>query len=300
MLRNAIDHGIEAPEVRLAAGKCEEGLVRVTARSEGGEVLIGVSDDGKGIDRDAVAASAVSSGLLDASAAAALSSDGIHDLLFRPGLSTAATVTDISGRGVGLDVVRANVARAGGEVSVSSEPGRYTRVDLRLPVRVSAQDVLLIRGGCETYALPLRCVRKTLTIPASAVRRLLDTPAIVSDGQVVPLLRLADLLGDAPDPRRSAPFHDGSHILEVVVLAQRARSAALLVEEIGRRQQVVVKLLDERLATPGISGASVLADGRIVLVLDAEALVAATIHATEAGQGVCCKEETCQEASKGW
>jgi two-component system chemotaxis sensor kinase CheA len=218
-----------------------------------------------------VQAKAVASGLLSEAAAAELTPDGIYDLLFTPGFSTAPTVTEISGRGVGLDVVRANVRRVGGDVVVRSDIGRFTSVEMRLPIRVSARDILLVQAADEWYAIPLDSVRKTMSISSKGVQSIRGTPTIASDEQLVPLLPLADLLGRAH--HRSMPSR-----LEVVVLASRGQPGALLVDAIGQRHQVTVKALDSYLATDGIGGATVLADGRVVLVLDPEPLLEAVAH----------------------
>jgi two-component system chemotaxis sensor kinase CheA len=266
MVRNAIDHGIEPPEEREAIGKEAEGLVEVRAAREGNDIVISVRDDGRGVDPDAVRSTAVARGIVAEAAAADLSLDGIYDLLFLPGFSTASTVTEISGRGVGLDVVRANVRSAGGDVSIRSEAGSFTIIEMRLPVRVSARDVLLVEAANEWYGIPLDTVRRTLSMPSAGLQTIAGTPAIVHDEQVVPLLSLAELLGQAH--HRARP-----EWLDVVVLDSRSQTGALLVDAIGQRYQLTVKPLDPYLATPGVDGAAILADGRVVLVLDPEPLM---------------------------
>ena len=223
----------------------------------------------KGSTSDAVRAKAVATGLLTEAAAAELTPEGIYDLLFTPGFSTASAVTEISGRGVGLDVVRANVRRAGGNVVIRSEIGRFTTVEMRLPIRISARDVLLVQAADEWYAIPLDSVRRTLSAMPRSVRTIAGYPTIISDERVVPLLSLAGLLGLASD--RPTP-----ELLEIVELSSRGQASALLVEAIGRRYQVMVKALDSSLATKGVGGATILSDGRVVLVLDPEPLVNST------------------------
>lgn len=268
MLRNAVDHGIEVPEDRERAGKDREGHVVVRAAREGNDILISVSDDGRGVNPDAVRAKAVANGLLTEAAAAELTTEGIHELLFSPGFSTAATVTEISGRGVGLDVVRANVRRVGGEVRIRSEIGRGTSVEMRLPIRVSARDVLLVQAAEEWYAIPLESVRRTLSIPSQGLHSIAQQPAFFSQDSLVPLISLAGLLGLVNN--RDVPER-----LEVVEIASRGQSGALVVEMIGQRHQVTVKALDSSLASQGVAGATVLADGRVVLVVDPEPLMSA-------------------------
>ena len=266
LLRNAIDHGIEAPEARMAAGKDPEGVVEIRAAREGKDIVISVRDDGRGVDPDVVRQIAVERGVLSEAAAAELPIEGVYDLLFLPGFSTASTVTEISGRGAGMDVVRANVRRAGGEVTITSSIGSFTSVEMRLPLRVSAREVLLVQAADEWYAIPLDDVQKTMSIPWRGLPSIAGNPAIVSDERLVPLLPLAEILGRAD--HQSKP-----DLIEVVVLAARGWAGALLVNTIGRRQQVTVKPIDSRLATEGISGAAILADGRVVLVLDPGSLL---------------------------
>lgn len=267
MVRNAVDHGIEPAEERVVVGKPAEGTVRVTARRESGCVVVVVEDDGRGIDTDSVRAAAVRRGLLDWETASELSDEGVRELLFQPGFSTTSTVTEVSGRGVGLDVVRANVARLGGSVVMDSTPGAGCRVEMRLPVRMAARDVVLARAHSELLAIPLDGIVETLSVQPVQIRRVAGRPAIVRRGQVVPLVSLAEVAGFGSGEPRSGPR-------EMLIVDVGGQPVGLVVEEIGQHCQVVVKPLDAALLTPGIDGAAVLADGRVALVVDPVALVA--------------------------
>jgi len=267
MVRNSVDHGIEPPEIRAGLGKAREGLVRVSARREAGHVVIAVEDDGRGVDVEAVRQAAVDKGLLDPRTAAALSEEGVHELLFHPGFSTAATVTEISGRGVGLDVVRANVARQDGTVTLTSRRNAGTRVEIRLPVRMAAREVVLARVQSESVAIPLDGVLETLSVRRTQLRAMGGLPATVRDGRVMPIVSLAEALGLAGTPARP-------DTLELLVVSLAGQPVAFAVDEIGQHCQVVVKPLDGCLASGGIEGAAVLADGRVVLVVDPSGLLA--------------------------
>jgi len=261
MVRNAIDHGLEPPDARAALGKRSDGLVRVAARREANLVVVTVEDDGRGVDVEAVRAAAVTKNVLDREAAAALSAEGIYDLLFLPGFSTASKVSDVSGRGVGLDVVRSNVSRFGGNVTMWSEPGAGTRIEMRLPVRLAARHVVLVRVGSNLFAVPLDAIRETMSVCSSQVRKVAGRAAIVHHGKIVPLLPLSEPLG-ITDP------HQRNGTLEMILVDLGMQSAGLIVDEICQHYQVVVKPLESYLATAGVDGAAVLADGRVVLVID--------------------------------
>jgi len=275
LLRNAVDHGIERPHERRAGGKPETGVVVVTARQEAAEVVIDVRDDGRGIDPWRIRARAVEADVIDAATAAELSPDGILDLLFRPGFSTAASVTGISGRGVGLDVVRANVSQLGGKVVIRQvSPG--TAFELRLPVRLAATDVVLVQAGGQTFAVALDDVRETLTVASDRVRRVAGRPAIVHQGRIVPIVSLAEVVG------LGANIGTGVDERALIVAAVAGQLVGLAVDKIGRHQQVVAKPLASYLAWPGLSGAAVLGDGRVVLVVWPARLIASALAAPPA------------------
>jgi two-component system chemotaxis sensor kinase CheA len=281
LLRNAVDHGIERPGDRQARGKSPAGTIIVAARAEAAEVIITVRDDGRGLDLARVRERAIERGLLDAATAAELCPEGVIDLLFQPGFSTAATVTDVSGRGVGLDVVRANVRRLGGAVTVHQEsPGLL--FELRFPVRLAATDVVLVRAAGQTFAVTLAEVRETLSVPYTRIRQVAGRPAIVQHGRVAPLVTLVEALGITPATngtsadcaRRPTAAHADQPSMEVLLTTCGSQTVGLIVDEIGRHQQVATRQLEPYLASPGLSGATVLGDGSVVLVIAPHALMA--------------------------
>lgn len=249
LVRNAVDHGLEGPAARRAAGKPERGLLRIAARREGGEILVRVADDGAGIDTGRVLRRAVAQGLVEEAAAARLSLPETHALLFRPGFSTAERVTGTSGRGVGLDVVQAAVRRAGGTLAVESRPGEGTAFLLRLPLAASIQSVLLVEVAGHPYALPAARVQgvvETANLPAEAGRR-----------------SLATLLGLPEGPEGQAGV--------AVLVRSAGRLLALRVDRVRRRSDLLLRPLHPALANlPGVAGMGVLGDGEPVVLLEPE------------------------------
>lgn len=264
LLRNAVDHGLEPPARREAAGKPRTGLITLAAALRGAVVTLEVADDGGGLDLPAIRAQAARRGL-----PADLPERELVRLVFAPGFSTAKLVTDVSGRGIGLDVVRAQVEALHGGVELTSTPGVETRFTLRLPLTLTTVAALLVRAGDETFALPTaqveRLVRATARVSVEG-RQLLTV-----DGQPLPLASLAALLGL---PRR-APRESS----QAVVLAAEGRRVALLVDELLTEQEVIIKSLGARLAGLRLaSGATLLPDGEVALILNASELVAAALR----------------------
>jgi two-component system chemotaxis sensor kinase CheA len=263
MIRNAVDHGLEAPDARAAAGKAPEGELRLCAYHEGGSVVIELSDDGRGLDREAIVRKALEKGLI--ASADGMSEAEIHALIFAPGFSTAPQVTELSGRGVGMDVVRRNVEAMRGRVLISSTRGAGTRFRIVLPLTLAIIDGMLVACGRERYIVP------TLSIVESIQpdRRMLVSLAQASEmidlrGELLPLLRL-DRLFDLPGARA-----DPTQAL-VVVVEGAGRRVGLLVDEVVTQQQVVIKSLGE--AVPDarfLSGAAILSDGRVGLILNVD------------------------------
>ena len=193
IIRNAVDHGIETPETRAAAGKHEEGTVRLAAEHRGGRIVIEVSDDGAGINPERVLKKARDRGLVAADAS--LTEDEINNLIFMPGFSTAESISDISGRGVGMDVVRRNIQDLGGRINVKSERGRGMTIQLALPLTLAVMDGMVIRVGRETYVMPMSSIVECLRPPASDVHSLLGTRGMLHlRGNLVPLVHLSELL----------------------------------------------------------------------------------------------------------
>lgn len=274
LIRNSADHGVESPESRLAAGKPETGTVILRARHEGDTVIVEIEDDGKGIDPAVIRAKAVEKGLLTPDRAEQMTDEEAINLVFLPGFSTAAKVTDISGRGVGMDVVRSNVRKLNGNVSVQSVVGKGSVFTLRLPLTLAIIDALLMKAGGQVFALPGTAVEETLLVPPETVSHLTRRKAINLRGEVLGVTRLRELL----------QFQETDEDLEgeelpVVVLSAGGRRMGLIVDAFMRRQEMVIKPLASYLASlPGISGASVMGDGGVVLILDPAELLALAVQ----------------------
>ncbi len=275
LIRNSADHGVETPEVRLKSGKPETGTVTLRARHEGDSVLVEIEDDGKGIDPAVIRKKAVEKGLITQERADAMSDDEAVDMIFLPGFSTAAKITDISGRGVGMDVVRSNVRRLNGRVSVKSAVGKGSIFTLKLPLTLAIIDALLMRSGGQVFALPGTAVEETLLVPVETLSHLTQRKAINLRGEVLGVSSLRELLqfknGDA--------HHAAGTELPVVVVATQGRRMGLIVDAFMRRQEMVIKPLAPYLASlPGISGASIMGDGGVVLILDPAELMALAVQ----------------------
>ncbi|EKP95046.1 chemotaxis protein CheA [Thermaerobacter subterraneus] len=269
LVRNALDHGIEAPEERRRAGKPATGRVRLVAAREGHHVLIRVEDDGRGLDPQRLRRAAVEKGLISPDRAAALSDREAFDLMFLPGFSTAARVTGVSGRGVGLDVVRQRLEQAGGRVEVHSRLGQGTAFTLVLPLTLATLRALLVEVGDYVYALPLSDVGEAVRVTPGELRSLQGRWVTTVRGQVVPLLWLRQF----GDPRFGP--QPGDEPLVAVLVERRGQPIGLVVDRLLGEQEVVVKGLGELLAgTRGLSGATILGDGRLALILDTPTLVA--------------------------
>lgn len=265
LIRNSADHGIERPEVRVRAGKPEVGTVILRARHEGDSVIVEIEDDGKGIDPAAIRAKAVEKGLISQDRADAMPDEEVVELIFAPGFSTAAVVTDISGRGVGMDVVRSNVRKLNGRVSVRTVVGKGSIFTIRLPLTLAIIDALLVKSGDQVFALPGTAVEETLIVPLESVSHLTSRQAINLRGEVLGVCRLTHLLKSVAADNAAAEA-DG---LSVVVVSSAGRRMGIIVDGFVRRQEVVIKPLAPYLASlPGISGASVMGDGGVVLILD--------------------------------
>jgi two-component system chemotaxis sensor kinase CheA len=278
LIRNSADHGIELPEVRARAGKPEAGTVVLRARHEGDSVLVEIEDDGKGIDPWVIRAKAVEKGIVSAEKAEQLTDEEAINLVFLPGFSTAQTVTDISGRGVGMDVVRSNVRKLNGSVAVTSAVGQGSKFTLKLPLTLAIIDALLMRDGGQVFALPGTAVEETLLVPRETLAHLTRRKAINLRGEVLGITRLRDLLqfqgAVEPGTQEADEF-------PVVVVSTGGRRMGIIVDAFLRRQEMVIKPLAPYLANlPGISGASILGDGGVVLILDPAELLMLAIEET--------------------
>ena len=264
LIRNSADHGIEMPADRLKSGKPEVGTVVLRARHEGDSVVVEIEDDGKGIDPAVIRAKAVEKGLFSVERIDAMPDDEVIELIFAPGFSTAAKVTDISGRGVGMDVVRSNVRKLNGRVGVRSTVGKGSVFTIKLPLTLAIIDALLVKSGNQVFALPGTSVEETLIVPPETISHLTSRQAINLRGEVLGVCRLKHLLKSTSPA--SADESDG---LSVVVVSAAGRRMGIIVDSFVRRQEVVIKPLAPYLAAlPGISGASIMGDGGVVLILD--------------------------------
>jgi two-component system chemotaxis sensor kinase CheA len=268
LLRNAIDHGVETPAERAAAGKSETAAVKLTAEHVESSIVIAVEDDGRGIDPARIKAKALERGVISFEAAQRLTDAEAVELIFAPGFSTATAVTDISGRGVGMDIVRTNVERLGGSVEVQSRLGVGSRFFLRLPLTLAIVQALLVRVGDGIYALPLSSVTETLRVPVSELQKLQQQEAILLRGRVLPVVRCSNLFHCV-----SAVPADARDIL-VVAVKVGERQIGLAVDRLLGEQEVVIKSLGDLIGdVPGLSSAAILGDGSVALIVDVPALV---------------------------
>jgi two-component system chemotaxis sensor kinase CheA len=268
LVRNCIDHGIESPETRIAAGKNAEGTVHLDACHRGGNIAVEVSDDGGGLDKERILAKARARGLVGPNDT--LTDAEIHELIFVPGFSTAEKTTDLSGRGVGMDVVRRNVKELGGKIDVSSETGRGSRFVITLPLTLAIVDGQSVAVGTETYIVPLISIVESMQLKASGVTRLSGHSEVLSfRGDYLPIIRLHELFGVEP---RSRALHEGL----VVVAEGDGRRVGLFVDDLLGQQQVVIKSLEANYGhIEGVSGATILGDGSVALILDVPGLIRA-------------------------
>jgi two-component system chemotaxis sensor kinase CheA len=266
MIRNAIDHGLEDPATRLASGKPEEGLIRLSAQHRSGRIVIEISDDGKGIDRGRVREIAVSRGLIDADAI--LSEEETDNLIFAPGFSTAATVSDISGRGVGMDVVKRSIQALGGRITITSTPGRGSKFSLSLPLTLAVLDGMVVTVGAQTLVVPISVIVETLRPREGDIRPLGPHGHVLAvRGSHVPVIDVATTLGFAATPAEEPG-------VSLLVESEFGGLAALNVDGIQGQRQVVIKSLEQNYAqVPGIGAATILGDGRVALIVDVEALI---------------------------
>ncbi len=267
MLRNAIDHGLETPQERSAAGKAEEGCVRLAALHRSGRIVIEVSDDGKGINRPRVRDIAVQKGLIAPDAN--LTDDEIDNLIFLPGFSTASTVSNISGRGVGMDVVKRSIQALGGRISISSQPGKGSIFTLSLPMTLAVLDGMVITAGEQTLVAPLTAIIETLRPKREDVRPLGAESAVLAvRGGYVPLIDIAVALGQRDKPA------DPTKGVVLLVDTEGGGRAALVADEIQGQRQVVIKSLEANYQRiDGVAAATILGDGRVALILDVDAVV---------------------------
>jgi two-component system, chemotaxis family, sensor kinase CheA len=265
LVRNCVDHGIESPEVREAKGKPPHGTLRLNAYHEGNQVIIEISDDGGGVDLARVRERGIKQGLISENDR--LSDREIIELIFTPGFSTAEQITDVSGRGVGMDVVKKNILRLKGVFDVDSQQGVGTTFTMKLPLTLAIIQALLVRVADELYSIPLDAVIESQRIEAADVRTVHGSEVITLRGQVVPLIRVGEFFRlDAPrDPNK----------VMIVIVGLQGRQVGLVVDSFQGEQEIVIKPLSDVIGRiPGISGATILGNGSISLIIDVHSLVA--------------------------
>ncbi|OHX17313.1 chemotaxis protein CheA [Chromobacterium amazonense] len=265
LVRNAVDHGIESPEERIAAGKKPQALVQLTAEQVGDHILIEITDDGKGMNPDALRRKAIEKGLIDTETANSLDEKQCLQLIFLPGFSTKDQISSVSGRGVGMDVVRTNIQKLNGRIDINSVGGEGTRISISLPLTLAILPVLVVRACNQPFAVPLAMVREIITIDGSAIQEVSGRPTIVVRDEILPLKTLAGLLGWEPTQK---PYFG-------VLMQSAEKSFILAIDSFVGRDDVVIKPL-QNIRPKGVAGATLSGDGSVVLVLDMEDLLASS------------------------
>ncbi|HZS38517.1 MAG TPA: chemotaxis protein CheA [Polyangia bacterium] len=269
VIRNCIDHGIERPDVRRRSGKPDAGTIGISAEQRGNHVVIEIEDDGAGLDERALVEKAIERGVIDRLQAGDLSQRDIFNLIFLPGVSTKKVADEMSGRGVGMDVVKTNIARLSGIIDVASEPGRGTRLTITLPITLAIIQALIVRAAGRTFAIPLNSVLESLRVSAMDVSTIERREVMGLRGQTLPLARLERVFELERAAGERAP-----HRQFVVVVGLAQHRIGLLVDELEGQQDIVIKGLGSSLKdVPGIAGATELGGKRTVLVLDVAAIV---------------------------
>ncbi len=268
LLRNAVDHGIEKPEDRLAAGKQEKGVILLSAYQEQNYIIIVVEDDGHGIDIDKVKQKSVEQGQISSEEAERMSDEDAMRLIFRSGLSTAQQVTEVSGRGVGMDVVHTNIESVGGAVSIESKLGEGTRFTIRLPLTLATINGLLVACGGTTYVIPMASLVEVLKLKKEDIESISGKKIIRVREQLLPLHGLDSTL------EQCSHQNNGEESILVVIIRSGARAAGIIVDSVMETQETVVKSLGKYVGTiKGIAGATILGDGRVALILDTATLI---------------------------
>lgn len=269
MLRNALDHGLETPEERIQAGKNEVGKLQLIAYHSGNHVFIEISEDGRGINRSKILQKAIERGLVDAARAESMTNEQVFDLLFRSGFSTAEKISDVSGRGVGLDVVKSKIESLGGRVIVNSVLGEGTKFIIQLPLTLSIIQAMLVQISEEKYAIPLTSIIETASLKQSEIKSVHGQTVMDFRGRVVPLVYLEEIFSI---PREEPKQSDEEN---VVIVRKGDKLAALVVDFFIGQQEVVLKSLGKYLSGGifGISGSTILGDGQVALILDCNALI---------------------------
>ncbi|MDH5370065.1 MAG: chemotaxis protein CheA, partial [Gammaproteobacteria bacterium] len=266
LVRNSLDHGIEKPETRIAAGKPETGEIHLNAYHEGGNIVIEITDDGAGLNLEKILSKAKSSGLVSDNDN--LSDEEIADLIFRPGFSTADVVSDVSGRGVGMDVVRRNIRALGGTVDVKTKAGKGSVFTIRLPLTLAILDGQSVVVGEEVYIVPLVAIMESIQVDTSLVSGITGQAEVYRlRDEYIPIVKLCNIFN-------VKPLHENMEDGLLVVVEAEGKKVALLVDDLLGQQQVVIKSLETNFKSiEGISGATILGDGTVALILDVTGLI---------------------------
>lgn len=265
LVRNAVDHGVESPEERIAAGKKPQSLIQLTAEQVGDHIQIEITDDGKGMNPDALRRKAIEKGLIDQETANGLDEKQCLQLIFMPGFSTKDQISSVSGRGVGMDVVRTNIQKLNGRIDINSLPGEGTRISISLPLTLAILPVLVVRACNQPFAVPLAMVREIITIDPNAIQEVSGKPTIVVRDEILPLRTLAGLLGWEATQK---PYFG-------VLMQSAEKSFILAIDSFVGRDDVVIKPL-QNIRPKGVAGATLSGDGSVVLVLDMEDLLSSS------------------------
>ncbi len=267
IIRNSCDHGIEDPEVRLAEGKSENGTIELKAYNEGNAIVIEIVDDGKGLDPDMLVQKSLEKGLLTEREADNLSEKEIFGLIFKPGFSTAAAVTNVSGRGVGMDVVKTNIEKLNGIIDIESELGKGTIIRLKIPLTLAIIQALLVGAQEEYFAVPLSSVLETVRVPAEEIYSIEGKDVLRLREEILPLVRLSDVFN-------IEKVFDGGENLYIVVIALADSKLGVVVDTLVGQEEIVIKSLGDYLqGIQGIAGATIRGDGRVTLIVDVGALM---------------------------
>lgn len=272
LVRNAVDHGVESPEERIAIGKKPQSLIELTAEQVGDHIVIEITDDGKGMNPEVLRRKAIAKGLIDAETANSLDEKQCLQLIFLPGFSTKDQISSVSGRGVGMDVVRTNIQKLNGRIDINSVQGEGTRISISLPLTLAILPVLVVRACNQPFAVPLAMVREIIPIDTTAIQEVSGRPTIVVRDEILPLKTLSGLLNWAPTQKPNFG----------VLMQSAERSFILAVDSFVGRDDVVIKPL-QNIRPKGVAGATLSGDGSVVLVLDMEDLLAGQMDATTGG-----------------
>jgi two-component system chemotaxis sensor kinase CheA len=261
LVRNSIDHGIEKPDERMAAGKDKVGQVRLSAYYEGNNIVIEIKDDGKGMDVNRIREKAVEKGMITRDDASRLSKKDIINFIFAPGFSTAQKISDVSGRGVGMDVVKTNITKLNGLIDIDSDYGKGSVISIKLPLTIAIMQSLMVGTGKEIFALPLASVVETVRIANNDIQTVDQHEVIKLRNSVLPLIRLGDIF-------RIPQLETNHEWLYVVVIGVAEKRVGIMVERLYGQEEVVIKSLGEYVSPKGIAGATILGDGRVTLIVD--------------------------------